>query len=744
MNPHDVPLDSVVLKQRGKEKEETEIVHDPPSVSWKDWKLPKECRVLVIISSKGTGDENTKSFKDVDDAVEHVFASARCHVVVLMKCPTTHEHVSTYIVKRGPWDVIHIVAHTDERRRTPHFPSQSSGNVVNAWSTSWWTDVMSAARPQLLVLSCCYSKELALAVEKHVGICICAEGTILLEAVPTYLKEFYKLLLTNDSVWKSHCTANETMEERAKEVIRERLKPRNTTADLVDVKDQAIAVERMECHRGRGPLARNEWDLARGHVCDLSTEMVVASRVHALQARVCPWLSPRVGNEENNVVSREDCALVGGVMDVVNLCLIKEDVGVDVVGWPGFGKTRLCREILCEAASMREPREHQKKQVVIFYIPCGKISWADNVATILRTATGIQDAEDVFVILDAISKRKTVHPVWLLDNFDEAVHSIAVKRLPHGSQIRLRPNACPLYHFSLRPLQNVAARETTMSHLKYAICCIPCIEARTWGDRTIPQELVRRVFEEEKVDSVFLKRHPVWIGWSYDDPQRTTCDLGDLSLKARPFVDIDASESSVCEIRDEAQRLLELEAPQERTRTRKTVLLVSTNWGFIGFVAAIAASFAMGGTRISACRVLSKDVASVVNNGTVVRVNSNFYYNVLGVVFSENSSAVWAGAPHNNTVFKSFAEANAALSQFGIGMNYSFFEGWRVPFGNVQPSHVVSGVLPHICLVTELQYAIDANTSTCNTGIALLVLGAVLCAVFGLGLVFVIRKWNKV
>jgi hypothetical protein len=215
------------------------------------WTLAPKARVLVVISSLGCKSDVVSLFHAVKKEVESVLQT---QVFVLFYNPTTHEDVQEW-TRKCTWDVIHIVAHTSTGT-TPHFPSVKHPSLENFKSGEWWEDVMEV-HPPVLILSCCFSKDLAVKLKQSVGLCIYSQKEVQLEAVPIYARHLYQELKRGKCIWIANTKANCEMQNFVAQAAREeRFQPKGQrpvprTADFVYSQTSGALVEAvMECELG--------------------------------------------------------------------------------------------------------------------------------------------------------------------------------------------------------------------------------------------------------------------------------------------------------------------------------------------------------------------------------------------------------------------------------------------------------------------------------------------------------------
>jgi hypothetical protein len=738
---------------------------------WENWTLPRRSRLLFIVSSLGNEKEPRKLFEDVSTAITTEFQRDEAFVTVLFRHPdTTHELVKCFVGK-GPWDVIHLVAHTSGGM--PHFPTSERPHMLNTYDQEWWRALLhGAVQPQLVVFSCCGSERLAKHVSSEAGICVWAPAEVYLDTVPAFISGFYGKLRAGVTLRSALAFANEAMVAKGAELDRVRATKRVASAlsrpglgVFPANHGEMRLIEPLVCQRGQGPLGQLVDSQHSGCVCNHATQSVVGARLHAFQASTTRAFVDIDDGGEDNLV----CHLAGRPQLMEPLALLKcvvlaEPPGaVTVIGWPGFGKTRLCRELLRAAAAAT--LHELPASTLIFYIACRHVTWRPNLSSFLQEVLCLPDWGDIAIIVASVMAQPQ-RVIWLLDDFQSSDEDKFPAVLRQGRQIRFVSSCCETPAYTLAPLtieQGTTALERAMSRIPTRI---PAQAAKA-----VPPKAIRACQGRDRIDvdtfGAFLQHHPIWVNWAYDDEARPTCDM---SAYKAPVVERQ-SDNVACVGADDLQNELltqwwrldeafdSVKSNVRREELRQWSPFI-TCCGVM-MVLAVISLFVVAVVMSVRCTPLSVRNATVRACKVITYTDplslQRVHVGVLGIPMSPAEETLRAALPYSISLNgqysgghfapqpASLAEANASITPYTVGMQYATINVADREPGDALFDEVSTSAQLQFALLVMLPAEVDAANAflryQCSTVPGL----AIGCGVAGLCLVslIIVSCWMK-
>jgi hypothetical protein len=729
-------------------------MEEVPGELWRTWHISpyRQYRVLLIVFAKNLTPESQSSREKVKTAAEKVLRPLRptIELLVLSDRTTTLDELERFITHGGKsyFTVIHIVAHST-KEGTPHCPDPVRPHMELGQSREWWAKLMKAASPKVVVLSCCKSVDLAVAVLPYVGVCIYTEKEIQTERMASFIGRFY------ESLFVVKCSIVDALDGAELYSIEEERKMQGHTGvssieteHSVRPRIRGPLPERLHmCQPGKGSLDQVDWDSRSGGVCNHELRTVVPEWIHEFQLQRL-LLHCRHGDqgEEDNLVDHSNGKDVNDVWEVVKEAFQKRII--NVVGWPGFGRTRLCREIL-QCARYKTFLDENKATCVVLYVACKTIDWGvADLISILSNCCKIWTVDVEIMIEKFGSEKEKVIPVWLLDDFDENVDAVKAGQLFNiGVVIRFLSRPCDVIHFSLRPLS-----VESDGGLLQQVQRIPNKVAQT-SDRTVPVSLIDDLVKGVDVDSnelqKSLKHHPIWVKWAYDRDRccgkYIGCDEGENGSLDFYGFSVTIEDTSFGELKLEEQvdsinmalRLSRRKSHREERRFCWMALF------FTVLVSSSVACVTLGGFFVGSS-VQQKFINVTLSDSRISRVTGQFphvYVGILGILLPGDDVAVVAFPGSGRAkCFATRSEANASISAFQIGKNFSSTGlGELLPFddtGSLESK--LNRLFPNVLLSEQVELIKHTAWTRFLVGVPLLCIG-VPCAIFVLIVFFVSR-----
>lgn len=359
--------------------------------------------------------------------------------------------------------------------------------------------------PPLLVLTCCHSVKLAEHVGPYVGMCISTESALNMAQVHFYVLALYEGLLgEGNSIEVAHRFACAAMENEPRDVQKCVRAPRFAGKALCRVEATAERCT-LDLSRGKGRLYRMDPQTTK--VCDQNTRVVQLCSLYEKQLK--RWFSKVMAHPVFL-----QCASVG---EKKSFPQISSRV-TRIVGWPGFGKTELCRRMI-------EVAEEEFPEFILFYVPWSKeasgASWFSNY---LNEQLGIDD-EDTRIIMENVQEERLL-PLWLLDDFKGEVPETVTQ---WGYRVELSNNKLRSFDYYLGPSHECHTVWDAMTSVPNK------------GASVYPLELMQAVAGGGTVWSgdlhYMLRHHPLWVGWLYDT--KRSVDMEHNAETGGEWMDID-------------------------------------------------------------------------------------------------------------------------------------------------------------------------------------------------------------